>query len=120
MTDFEQRVKFLQGKFGLQNWAIIIQESPVDQDLRNAKTLADPRYYRAIMTVYPVLLANPAIWDEIIVHELIHVVMANYDMYVDNFTEFSKLPEPAAQELYYNQREASVSQLTTILMRLLK
>ena len=115
----EDKIKYYQKLFGLENWTIIVQKSPVDIEQRNAKTLADPRYYQAIMTVYPILLANPEIWDEIVIHELIHVLMAQYDFYVDNFTEFSKLPEKAAEELYFGAREGSVSQITSIIMRIL-
>ncbi len=118
IEEFKNKVKEYQARFGLQNWSIIIQESPIDQDLRNAKTLADPRYYRAIMTVYPILLNNKEIWDEIVIHELIHIVMAQYDFYVDNYIEFSKIPENLSQELYFNEREATVSQLTSIIMRI--
>lgn len=52
-------------------------------------------------------------WDLVIIHELIHIVMALYDFYADN------LGKEGSQELFYIARENSVSQLANIIVRLL-
>jgi hypothetical protein len=108
-----ERVSKYQKLFGLDNWTI---DAGFKFDLAaNAKTMADPRYYKATIS-----FKDQNQPDEIIVHEMIHIVMAKYDFYVDNFTDFSKLPTEAADNLYFIERESSVSQMTKIMMRLIK
>lgn len=108
-----------QHLFGLDNWKIELTKPEQDRELVNAKTLADPRYNRAVMTLYPRFIANPEIWDEIVIHELIHVIMAGYDHLVDN-TTITDIPQATTDELLFNARESSVSQLTNIIMRIKK
>jgi hypothetical protein len=115
----EELITSYQHLFGLDNWKIILIKPDQDAELTNAKTLADPRYNRATMTLYPRLLADQTIWDEIIVHELIHIVMAGYDHLVDN-TTITDIPQATTDELLFNARENSVSQLTSIIMRIKK
>lgn len=108
-----------QHLFGLQNWKITLIKPEQDTELANAKTLADPRYNSATMTIYPRFIVNPELWDEIIIHELIHIIMAGYDYLVDN-TTITDIPQATTDELLFNARESSVSQLTSIIMRIKK
>lgn len=114
MTDFELTVKHFQEVFGLSNWKITLIESPSAVENRTAMTLANPQYYTATMTVYPRLLTDLTLWDETIVHEMIHICMALYDFYCDN------LGKEGSDDLFYTAREGSVSQITQVIMRLLK
>lgn len=109
---FINEVKYLKRVFGLDNWEMIVVYSP---DLKqNARTMADPRYYVATISVSKELLENEEKWEMVIVHELIHVVMALYDFYADN------LGKEGSNELFYIARENSVSQLAHIIMRIIK
>ena len=124
MNDFITQVIYWQHKFGLDNWKIIVKEDKITPDdtiqTAGAKTIADPRYHVATISVYPNTLARREVWHETIIHELIHVVMSQYDMYVDNFTDFAKIPVKNADELFFCARESGVSELTSILMRLIE
>jgi hypothetical protein len=112
----EAKVKHYQELFGLQNWNIEIKK---DATLNgNARTIADPRYCKAVITFR--FDSDPANEDAIIIHELIHIIMAAYDYLVDNNKEISKIDQSAADELFFNARESSVSQLTQVIMRILK
>lgn len=111
MDKFRGRVKYFQDLFGLQNWKI---EAFEDKELKqNAKTIADPRYYKAIITVADYILEDEKIWDEIIVHEMIHIVMSLLDFYTDNLTK------EGMNELLSVARENSVSQLANIMIRII-
>ena len=106
----EALVKRYQELFGLQNWIIEIK---TDSSLNAAaKTIADPRYYRAEMTFGSIIKKEEL--EEIIVHEMIHIVMALYDFYADN------LGKEGSDELFFVARENSVSQLTHVMMRFIK
>lgn len=105
MDSFKDKIIKYQKLFGLDNWKIIVG---FDFNLNaNARTIADPRYYKAEITF------KKECEDEIIVHEMIHVVMALYDFYADN------LGKEGSDELFFIARENSVSQLTHIIMRIL-
>lgn len=112
----DETIKSYQHLFGLDNWTIEIVKAPQDVELANAKTLADPRYNRAVMTLYPRLLTDKPRWESIIIHELIHIVMAWYDYFADNLGKEEKMVD----ELFFIARENSVSQLTSIIMRIKK
>jgi predicted RNA-binding protein len=116
---FNERVEYFKKLFGLDNWKFTIKYA-IQNENNNAKTLADPRYKTARITVYPILLNNKDMWDEIIVHELIHVVMSLYDFYVDNLGHEIKNEkgEIITDELFFIARENAVSELTTIFMRI--
>lgn len=118
MNDFETKLRNYQVLFGLTNWKIILINSPVQVEDRRAKTLANPQYYTATVTVYPQLMNEPQVWDEIIIHELIHVVMALYDFYVDNMGTMTDITKSGVDELFFTARESSVSQITQIMLRL--
>ena len=97
MKDFEDRLEYFRDLFGLTNWKIgvIYQENDVAGEnlvggldsQRSAKTLANPTYNQATITVYPQLIDKKELWDETIIHELIHIVMAGLDFYTDNVVE---------------------------------
>jgi len=107
MKKIKTKVKQYQQIFGLENWTIELTEDP---NLNaSARTFADPRYYKASITYKPGKFT-----DETIVHELIHIVMALYDFYADN------LGREGSDELFFVARENAVSQLTHIMMRILK
>ena len=128
MTDmkeaFEQRLEYFRDLFGLQNWKIgvIYQENDVAGEnlvggldsQRSAKTLANPTYNMATITVYPQLINKKELWDETIIHELIHIIMAGLDFYTDNVVQDKD------QQVLFVNRENAVSQLTSIICRLLK
>jgi hypothetical protein len=118
--NFKLRVEAFQNKFGLSNWKINLifpsDNVPHVSGLSRAKTLANPQYYVAEMTVYPILLAAESEWDEVIVHELVHITMALYDFLVDNLGASDKKEN---EDIFYLARESSTSQLTSIIMRLL-
>ncbi len=116
---FNERVNYFQHLFGLDNWTINIQSSPQGEENHRAKTIADPRYNLATITTYPLLINDEKIWDEIIIHELIHVIMANYDCYADNVSNLGKDQE-VVDMILFNSRENAVSQLTSVIMRLIK
>lgn len=124
MKDFEDRLEYFRDLFGLQNWKIgvIYQENDVagenlvgglDSE-RSAKTLANPTYNIATITVYPQLINKKELWDETIIHELIHIVMGGLDFYTDNVVQDKD------QQVLLVNRENAVSQLTSIICRLLK
>lgn len=105
MSPEEIVLKRWQEKFGLTNWVIRFE---IDSKLKqNAKTIADPRYQRATITVHSDF--EEIEWNRIIVHELIHIVMAMYDFYVDNSIDNSDIISVA--------RENAVSQLGEIFLR---
>lgn len=111
--EFSKKIRHYQGIFGLQNWKITLVYANEDVENHKVKTYADPRYNLASMTIYPRLLKEQAEWDETIVHELIHVVMALYDFFADN------LGKEESDELFAIARENATSQLTNIIMRLI-
>lgn len=112
--DFLISLAYYQSLFGLENWQIeVLWETKFTEDA-SAKTLADPKYLKAYMWLSDHIKQTSKKWDEIIIHELIHVVMAWYDYYADN------LAQEGTQELFFNVREHSVSQLTTIIQRIIK
>lgn len=113
MDKFNKRLEYFKELFGLKNWDILVKLSPTVDQNHSAMTLADPRYHHADMTVYPQVLANEGAFDAIIVHELIHIVMAMYDYFADN------LGKKGTDELFFIAREKSVSELTHIFMRIL-
>ena len=117
---FTDRVTYYQHLFGLDNWQISIQEGK-EEGNHSAKTIADPRYAKALMTVYPKFLESK-VWDETIIHELIHVIMSEYDFYVDNLGHEIKNEkgEIITDELFFIARERAVSELTTVIIRLIK
>lgn len=114
--NIEELITSYQHLFGLDNWKITIIKPQLDTELANAKTIADPRYNRATMTLYPRLIADDTIWEEIIIHELIHIVMSLYDFFADNLGKEGETTD----ELFFIARENSVSQLTSIIMRIKK
>lgn len=92
-------------RFGLGNWVINVK---IDSHLtQNAKTVADPRYQRATITLRTKDLGDE--FDRVIIHELIHIVMSMYDFYVDNKIKDSGIIQVS--------RENAVSQLGEIFMR---
>jgi hypothetical protein len=107
---FQILVDKLQEDFGLSNWVIELEE--VKGLKQNAKTVADPRYNRAKISVSPVVLENKNEWERVVIHELIHIIMAMYDFYVDN-----KIKD---QDVISVERESAVSQLGEILIRYAK
>ena len=113
----EDKVREIKDLFGLSNWTIILDKQLNDvphlSGLTNAKTIADPNYNRATITVYPCLLKNESIWDEVIIHEMIHVVFAMYDFFADN------MAKKGTEDLFYLARESSTSQMTSILIRII-
>jgi len=117
--NFRNRLDYWIKLFGLENWTIYVVEEPQEEN-HNAKTLADPRYKKATITVYPQLINNEQMWDSVIIHELIHIVMSTYDFYVDNLGHEIKNEkgEIITDELFFIARENAVSELTTIYMRL--
>lgn len=112
----DDTIKTYQHLFGLDNWKITLIKPEIDQELANAKTYADPRYNTAVMTLYPRLINDPTIWDEIVIHELIHIAMSLYDFFADNLGKEGK----EVDDLFFIARENSVSQLTSIIMRIKK
>lgn len=105
---------YYQSLFGLDNWKIDVLWEKQFTEQAAAKTLADPKYMRAYVWLSEHTKQTASVWDEIIIHELIHIVMAWYDYYADN------LSQEGTQELFFNVRENSVSQLTTIMQRIIK
>jgi|GEM_PF-6047681 len=103
----EQKVKHYQELFGLTNWNINVRHFPTLN--QTARTVADPRYYHATIDFKD---ENPEEW--VILHEMIHVVMALYDFYCDNVLPMEH------QEIIMTGRESVVSELTTIMMRIMK
>lgn len=116
---FSARVEDFQHLFGLDNWTITILHTDTVED-HQAKTLADPRYCQASITIWPKLLSNESIWDEILMHEFIHILMAQYDFYVDNLGKEIKNDkgEIITDELFFIARENAVSQITSVMMRI--
>lgn len=110
--EFTYRGQEWTKRFGLTNWKIQITFDP--DCLKDGITQADPRYYRANITFNTSVLDQKEEWDRIIVHELIHIIMSLYDFYVDNSSK------EGTDELLMTARESSVSQLTHIILRLLK
>lgn len=110
---FNKLIKEYQELFALNNWKISAMANLADEENHSAKTIADPRYLIAIMTIYPTLLKNESEWDSVIVHELIHVVMSLYDFFCDN------MGKEDSDELFFIAREKSVSELTSIMMRII-
>ncbi len=112
MDKFNDRLQYYQKLFGLDNWNILLQQSNFDDgNNHSAKTIADPRYHQATMEIYPQALNGDI--DSIIVHELIHIVMAMYDYFADN------LGKDGTDDLFFIAREKSVSELTHIFMRII-
>lgn len=109
MNEFDQKLRDYQELFGLQNWTISLLTS--DTLKQNAMTYADPNYNRATITINNNILDKPAYFDELIIHELIHIVMALYDYFADN------LGQEGSDKLFFIARENSVSQLTKIMLR---
>ena len=109
---FKDTLAKYQKLFALENWTFTVKENSFSPGDYNAKTLADPRYHHADITISASL--NPEDHERIVIHELIHVVMALYDFYVDS------IGQPEAKELYFTSRESAVSQLTAIIMRVMK
>jgi hypothetical protein len=121
--EFETRLEYFRDLFGLENWKIglIWQENNVEGEkltgldtYRSAKTLANPTYNQATITIYPQLLEKKELWDETIIHELVHIVMAGLDFYTDNVVQDKD------QQVLFVNRENAVSQLTSIICRMLK
>lgn len=107
MDKLVERVKHFKDLFGLNNWNIkVIIEPNLNA---TARTLANPNYFVADMTFKE---EKPE--DEIILHEMIHVLFALYDFYADN------LISPDAESYVFTARESGVSQLTNIMMRMLQ
>ena len=122
MKDFEDRLEYFRDLFGLQNWKIGINYHPQDvagenltglDTQRSAKTLANPTYNQATITVYPQLIDKKELWDETICHELLHICMASLDFYTDNVVEDKD------QAVLFVNRENSVSTITAVIMRIL-
>ena len=111
-TELEKLFNEYKLLFGLTNWQFVLSYDPNLE--QSAKTLADPRYNRAQITIQSSLLAAPASWDEIIVHELIHVVFAMYDFFADN------LGQDGSDNLFFVARENATSQMTQIVLRMLR
>ena len=111
----EEKVKEIKDLFGLTNWTIILDKKTVDvphlSGLTRAKTVADPNYNRATITVYPCLKESE--WDEVLIHEMIHVVFAMYDFFADN------MAKKGTEDLFYLARESATSQMTSILIRII-
>jgi hypothetical protein len=121
MKEFEDRLQYFVDLFGLQNWKIGINYHPdnvAGENLtgldtqRSAKTLANPTYNQATITIYPQLLGKKKLWDETIIHELIHIVMSGLDFYTDNVIQDKD------QAVLFVNRESATSQLTAIIMRM--
>ena len=119
LENFTKSLLVWQDYFGLNNWKINVQSAIMDEKMpfgeknRGIRTLADYTYATATMVVYPSTLASPEEWDEMIVHELIHVVMAEYDFLTDNLTN-----DHGEESVLFMARENTVSQLTKIFARL--
>lgn len=113
--DFKKQTEHYKDMFGLSNWSINYVFHPTQVELHRAKTLANPTYNVATLTVYPLLLNKREDWDEVILHELIHIVMAMYDFFVDN-----AVPDEETTQLMFFARENAVSQLTSVITRILK
>jgi len=112
----EEKIKYYQELFGLQNWNIEIKK---DAALNaNAQTYADPVYCKAVITFR--FDSDPVNEDAIIIHEFIHILMATYDKIVDNNIAISKLEQSTSDELFFYARENAVSQLTQVFIRLQK
>lgn len=110
MDKFTKYIQELQEKFGLQNWVIDVTEDEAQK--QNAKTLADARYNRAVITINPEILKHKREWDRIIYHEFIHICLSLYDFYVDNHIQDDDMIAVA--------RESGVSNLVEIYLRNLK
>src|SRR5258708_3228808 len=120
--NFEARCDYFIQLFGLQNWKIGINYHPDNVEgenltgldtQRSAKTLANPTYNQATITVYPQLINKKDLWDETIIHELIHIIMSGLDFYTDNVVQDKD------QQVLFVNRENAVSQLTSIMCRIL-
>ena len=118
--NFDEKVRFYQKIFGLENWTIKVKIQQFDQENRHAKTIANPIYYSVTIDIYPLCLNHPEVWDSVLIHEFIHIVMALYDFYVDNLGKEIKNEkgEVITDELFFIARESSVSQLTQIMLRM--
>lgn len=113
MNDLYKKLDYYQDLFGLNNWHINLVVSQLQVQNHHAMTLADPRYHKATITVYPNLITNPAAYDETIIHELIHIVFAMYDYFADN------LGKEGSDDMFFIAREAGVSAMTSIIMRII-
>lgn len=112
---FSAMLEEYKNVFGLNNWKIVVRQSPLDEKYHNAMTIADPRYQHATMTVYPRLLnSGSENYEEVIIHELIHIVFAMYDYFADN------LGKEGTDDLFFIARESGVSAMTSVIMRMLK
>lgn len=112
MNEFEKKLTEFKELFGLHNWRITLQQ--VETTAFAAKTLADPRYHKADMEVGTHIIQKPNEWEAIIVHELIHIVNALYDYFADN------LGKDGTDELFFIARESACSQMTSVILRLIK
>lgn len=107
MDKLKERIQHYVDLFGLTNWKIKVTIQP---NLNaTARTLANPNYFTAETTFKE---ENPG--DDIIIHEMIHVLFALYDYYADN------LISPDAESYVFTARESAVSQLTNIMLRILQ
>lgn len=106
LQQLQPEIDRLQELFGLKNWVIKTQLEPNLNAV--ARTMADPMYLRATIT----FKTYPTEWT--LTHEFIHIAMAQYDHMVDNTSPME------TQSYIQVGREASVSQLTNIMLRIMK
>lgn len=94
---------------GLEGWHWDFRTANIKE---SALTLADPTYLSVTLTLNPELLLHKKEWDEVIVHELVHVQMSIYDYFVDNSTK------KGWQDLVRFSRENSTTQIARSIIKL--
>ena len=118
-TEIRKKVKFWQDKLGLSNWDVLVEFkgffAPHETEKFNgiAQADAEPRYKLATIRFHPQRLKQ--VTDGVIVHELLHCLMAELVGYI-NANENNKKKRASDWLGYFN--EQATSEIERIIMRI--
>jgi len=106
--EFKRLVKKWKSKLLLQDWSIYVEFSAVDhKEAFSASSHVNARYHSATLTIFPIGVKDKHEYEEIIIHELIHIVLGELSRSAENRWE--------AEENYLDKLEQTVERIVRII-----
>lgn len=116
-TDITKRVKYWQERLGMKNWDIVVHFEEIKKPKKSyfstvGRANIDTEYKLASFFFPPSQLAE--VDDQVIVHEFVHCILAQYDGYISANTPLKKKGERWLE--YIN--EQTTTEIERIITRL--